>query len=62
MKFHVYKFLVKVSRTLYLLNMWMDLVDTLLPARYWCKVLCCTIVTHLSDIEVKDFEILCLKE
>ena len=43
----------KVFRTLYLLNMWMYLTDTLPPVRYWSKVLCCTILTHLGDLEVK---------
>ena len=30
--------------------------------RYWSEVLCCTILTHVIDLEVKvtDFEILCL--
>ena len=38
----------------------MDLVDTLPYVRYWSEVLCCTITTHISDVEVKvtDFEIL----
>ena len=31
----------------------MDLVDTLYIDRYWSEVLCCTIRTHLSDLEVK---------
>ena len=54
------KFLVKVFKSLYLLNPWMDLVDTLPDVRYWSEVLCCTITTHISDLEVKDtdFEIL----
>ena len=54
------KFLVKVFKSLYLLNPWMDLVDTLPDVSYWPKVLCCTITTHISDLEVKvmDFEIL----
>ena len=40
----------------------MDQVDTLRIDRYWSEVLCCTIMTHLSDLEVKvtDLEILCL--
>ena len=39
----------------------MDQVDTLLVGRYWSEVLCCTIMTHLGDLEFKviDFEILC---
>ena len=41
----------------------MDQVDTctLHVGRYWSKVLCCTIMTHLGDLEVKvtDLEILC---
>ena len=54
-------FLVKVFVTLYFLNMLMDRVDTLHIDRYWSKVLCCTITTNLSDLEVKvtDLEILC---
>ena len=31
--------------------MFMDLVDTMPVARY--EVLCCTILTHLGDLEVK---------
>ena len=57
----VLKFLVKVFRSLYLLNMLMDKVDTLHVGRYWSEVLCGTITTHLGDLEVKvtDFKILC---
>ena len=57
----VLKFLVKVFRSLYLLKMWMDQVDTLHVGRYWSEVLCDTIRTHLGDLEVKvtDLEILC---
>ena len=55
------KFLVKVFMSLYLLKLWMDQVDTLHVGRYWSEVLCCTIMTHLGDLEVKvtDLEILC---
>ena len=54
------KFLVKVFKSLYLMNPWMDLVDTLPDVRYSSEVLCCTIMTHISDLEVKvtDFDIL----
>ena len=54
------KCLVKVFKSLYLLNPWMDLVDTLPDARYWSEDLYCTITTHISDLEVKvtGFEIL----
>ena len=54
------KFLVKVFKSLYLLNPWMDVVDTLPDVRYWSEVLCFTIMTHISDLMVKvtDFEIL----
>ena len=40
----------------------MDLVDILPDVRHWFEVLCCTILTHISDLEdnVTDFEILCL--
>ena len=39
----------------------MDQVDILQVGRYWSEVLCCIIVTHLGDLEVKvtDFVILC---
>ena len=50
------KFLVQVFKILYLLNPWMDLVDTLPDVRYWSEVLGCTITTHISDLT--DFEIL----
>ena len=55
------EFLVKVFISLYLLNMLRDQVDTLHVGRYWSEVLCCTIMTHLGDLEFKviDFEILC---
>ena len=54
------KFLVKVFKSLFLLNPWMDLVDTLPDVRYWSEVLCYTIMTYIGDIKVKvtDFEIL----
>ena len=54
------KVLVNVFKSLYLLNPWMDLVDILPHVRYWSEVLCCTITTHISDLEVKvtDFEML----
>ena len=54
------KFLIKVFRSLYLLNIVMDQVDTLHGGRYWSEVLCCTIMTHLGDLEVKvtDLKIL----
>ena len=54
------KFLDNFFKSLYLLNLWMDLVDTLPDVRYWSEVLCCTITTHIGDTEVKvmDFEIL----
>ena len=55
------EFLVKVFISLYLLNILRDQVDTLHVGRYWSEVLCCTIMTHLGDLEFKvtDFEILC---
>ena len=53
------KFLVKVFMSLYLLKLLMDQVDTLHVGRYWSEVLCCTIMTHLGDLEVKVTEILC---
>ena len=55
------KFLVKVFMSLYLLKLLMDQVDTLHVGRYWSEVLCCTIMTHLGDLEVKvtDLEMFC---
>ena len=55
------KFLVEVFISLYLLKLLMDQVDTLHVGRYWSDVLFCTIMTHLSDLEVKvtDLENLC---
>ena len=52
---------VKDCRSLDLLNMLMDLVDTMPVARYWSEPLCCTILTHLGYLEVMvtDLEILC---
>ena len=44
------KFLVKVFVSLYLLNFFMDQVDTLHVGRYWSEVLFCTIMTHLGVI------------
>ena len=50
--------LIKVFKSLYLLNPWMDLLHTLPDVRYWFEVLC--FKSHISDLEVKvtDFEIL----
>ena len=55
------KFLVKVFVSIYLLNMWMDYVDTLHVSRYWSEVLFCTIMTHAEDLAVKvmNIDILC---
>ena len=46
------KFLVKVFKSLYLLNLWMDLVDIVPDVRYWSEVLCCTVMPHISDLEI----------
>ena len=57
----VFKFLLKVFISLYLLNVKMDEVYTLHVGRYWSEVKCCTITTHLGVFEVKVMylEILC---
>ena len=47
------KFLVKIYKSLYLLNPWLDRVYTLPDVRYWSAVLCCTIMTNIGDLEVK---------
>ena len=54
------KFLIKVFISLYLLNIMMDQVDTLHGDIYWFEVLCCSIMTHLDDLEVKVTEF-CVK-
>ena len=58
--FKMLKFLVKVFKSLFLLNPRMDLVDTLPNVTYLSEVLCYTVTTHISDLEIKgmDFEIL----
>ena len=33
--------------------MFMDQVDALHVDRYWSQIVCCTIMTHLDDLEVK---------
>ena len=55
------EFLVKVFISLYLLNMWIDQVDTLHVGRYWSEVLCCITTTHLGAtwVKVMNLEILC---
>ena len=53
------KFLVEVFMSLYLLKLWMDQVDTLRVGTYWSEVLCCTIMTHLGDLQVKVTDFLC---
>ena len=52
------KILVNVLRIQKLVNLQMDLVDNLPVVKYWSVVLFFTIVTHLSDLEVKvmDFK------
>ena len=58
MDFEIFKFLVKVFRCTSLLNMWMDLVDTLPVVRYWSDVSCCTVLIHINDLEIRvvDFK------
>ena len=58
----MFKFLVKVFVSVYLLTMLIDRVDTLHVTRYWSEVLRSTIMTHPGGLEVKvtDLEILCL--
>ena len=53
------KFLVKIFISLLSLEVVDDQVDTLHVGRYWSEVLCCTIMTHLGDLDVKatDLEI-----
>ena len=44
--------MTRVKR-LYLLNLGMEVVHTCSDVRYWFEVLCCTIPTHINDLEVK---------
>ena len=55
------RFLIKCFISLYLLTMLGDQVDTLHVGRCWSEVLCCTITTHLGDLDVKvtDIESFC---
>ena len=46
--------LVIVFKRLYLLNLWMEVIHTCPDVRYWSEVLCCTISTHISDLEVTE--------
>ena len=39
--------------SLYPLKLMINQVDTLHVGRYWSEVLCCTIMTHMCDLEVK---------
>ena len=43
---------------LYLLNLGLEVDYTYLDVRYLYEVICCTILTHMNDFEVKvmDFE------
>ena len=53
-------FWLKFLELLCLLKLKLNHVDTLPDVRYWSEVLCCTIITHISDLEIKvtDFETL----
>ena len=55
----ILKFLVNVSKSLYVLNLLIYLADALPDVRYWSEVVCCTILTHLIELDLTDFEILC---
>ena len=49
--------LVKVFKRLYLLNFWMEVVQTCPDVRYLSEVLCCATLTHTSDLEVKVLDL-----
>ena len=53
----MFKFLVKVFVSLYLLDMLMDQVDTLHVGRSRSEVLYCIITTHLGDRRVKVMDL-----
>ena len=57
--YYYYYFIIFFFRTLYILNILMNLGDGMPMVRYWSEVLCRTIMTHLRDLDVKitDFEI-----
>ena len=61
-----WSFWLKVFRIRYLLNPWMDLVDTIPDVRNWSKILRCSIPTPhlLTDFEVKvtDLEFFMINE
>ena len=48
--------MTRVKR-LYLLNLWMVVVDTGPDIRYWSEVLCHTVQTHISDLKVKVMDL-----
>ena len=42
---------------LYLQNFWMEVVHPCPDVRYWSEILCCTIPTYMSDLEVKVMDL-----
>ena len=44
-------------KRLYLLNFWMEVVHPCTDVRYWSEILCCTIPTYMSDLEVKVMDL-----
>ena len=61
-----WSFWLKVFGIGYLLNLWMDLIDTIPDVRYWSKILYCSIPTPylFTDFEVKvtDLEFFMINE
>ena len=51
------KFLVKVFKRLYLLNPWMEEGHTCHDVSYWSEVLICTILTHMSDLDLRVMDV-----
>ena len=49
--------LVKVFKRLYLLNLWMEVIHICPDVTYWLGVLCFTILTNPSDLEVKVMDL-----
>ena len=54
---HWLKLLVKVFKRLYLLNLWMEIVHICHDVSYWSEVLCCAILTYMSDLDLRVMDV-----
>ena len=49
--------MMEVFKRLYHLNIWMEAVHICPDVRYWSEGLCCTNLTHMSDLEVRVMDL-----